>query len=211
VLALGAGAGHAQGDAGNDTLLAEVASDVAGLNLNGGGGNDSLALEGSATDGFPVWYGYRNLYGDDGDDTLEGSAGGERLWGGAGHDDLAGNDGDDELFGGDDNDTLDGGGGQDWMQGDAGADAFRFGVAGAGPDTVADFQQGEDFIVVSAANFEGLAAGMDLAVQGRFTANAEAYPMHPSESVSSCSTRQLARCSGTKMARAKRRVSRSRY
>jgi Ca2+-binding RTX toxin-like protein len=59
------------------------------------------------------------------------------------------------LFGGSGNDMLIGGRGKDTLTGDRGADQFVFG-AGDGRDTVTDFEDGIDRIVISSG-----AAGMN--------------------------------------------------
>ena len=53
------------------------------------------------------------LYGDGGNDTINGGAGNDALYGGTGNDYLYGNDGDDILDGGEGNDYLNGGNGND--------------------------------------------------------------------------------------------------
>ena len=72
-------------------------------NLYGGDGNDTL----NGGDD------YDRLYGGAGDDTLNGGADGDWLYGGAGDDTLNGEDDWDRLYGGAGNDILDGGAGTD--------------------------------------------------------------------------------------------------
>lgn len=68
------------------------------------------------------------IYGEDGDDNLNGGNGVDRLYGGNGVDRLNGNAG---------NDTLDGGKGDDYLYGGAGNDIYIF-EEGYGTDTIID-------------------------------------------------------------------------
>ena len=72
------------------------------------------------------------------------------LWGQAGNDDLDGEAGDDRLFGGVGRDTLDGGRGNDVLTGGTGIDIFEF-ERGDGRDIITDFQNGEDRIDIDDA------------------------------------------------------------
>ena len=84
-----------------------------------------------------------------------------------------GGSGNDALRGGGGNDTLTGGTGADDLTGGTGADSFRFFNASSGSDRINDFVHGVDHLEVSASGFGGgLTEGMDLALAGRFTANA---------------------------------------
>jgi Ca2+-binding RTX toxin-like protein len=67
------------------------------------------------------------LYGDNGNDTLDGGAGNDTLYG----------------YGG--NDTLDGGEGDDYLDGSAGNDTYRFAV-GAGVDRINDYGGNSDVV-----------------------------------------------------------------
>ena len=110
---------------------------VAGLNLNGGNGDDLLNF--NAGDDY--------LNGGNGKDTLNGFAGNDTLVGGTGVDVLNGGDGNDLLLGDDINigaggdDLLNGGAGNDTLSGGKGADQLRGGTGndlltgGLGPDT----------------------------------------------------------------------------
>ncbi len=81
------------------------------------------------------------------------------LYGEAGNDVLNGGNNYDRIFGGDGNDTLRGDAGQDVLVGEAGSDilwggtesdrfVFKGAVALSGQDTVMDFQDGVDFLVI---------------------------------------------------------------
>jgi len=89
-----------------------------------------------------------------GNDTLNGGGGNDRLTSAGGADRLNGGLGNDTLNGGLGNDRLNGGGGNDMLVGGAGADRFVFNT-GYGNDTVQDFQNGIDHILIAtgAASF----------------------------------------------------------
>jgi len=90
------------------------------------------------------------LDGKGGNDTLEGSWGDDTLYGGKGDDTLEGSWGDDTLYGGAGHDTLEGGGQADTLEGGSGQDTFVFDISiiSGSQDTVTDFTQGEDSIVL---------------------------------------------------------------
>ena len=94
------------------------------------------------------------LNGGGGNDRLTSAGGADRLNGGLGNDTLNGGLGNDRLNGGGGNDTLFGAGGDDRLVGGAGADRFVFNT-GYGNDTVQDFQNGIDHILIAtgAASF----------------------------------------------------------
>ena len=84
------------------------------------------------------------LWGEGGNDAINGDSGNDVLDGGDGEDTLAGGNGDDVLYGGagadnllggNGNDTLDGGGGNDRMLGGLGNNTYWFGV-GDGQDVI---------------------------------------------------------------------------
>lgn len=77
------------------------------------------------------------LYGNDGDDTIDGIGGNDTLWGHAGEDTINGGDGDDLIYGGDDDDELNGGAGSDTVYGGDGDDDID---GGSNDDTL----RGED-------------------------------------------------------------------
>ena len=125
-------------------------------------GDYDLAL--SVFDGIDGTEGADNLSGGDesdfvrglgGNDTLAGNGDKDNLLGGSGNDVLTGGDGDDLLQGGDGfdvlrggngNDTLGGGTGQNNLYGGQGNDIFAI---GEGEDTVFDFQDGSDKLLLT--------------------------------------------------------------
>nr|MDZ8022063.1 cadherin domain-containing protein [Nostoc sp. SerVER01] len=104
-------------------------------NVSGNEGNDYIA-GGNAKD---------TIRGLGGNDTLYGNNGNDTLYGGVGTDILNGGKGDDVLYGGTGNDTL---------TGDNGADRFVL-AAGEGKDTITDFIDGTDLLVLA----DGLSFG----------------------------------------------------
>lgn len=115
---------------------AELAST---LNIvNGGNGEDTL----SGTSGRD------ELNGDHSDDILNGGNGNDTLNGGNGNDTLLGQVSNDTLIGGNGDDLLDGGQGQDTLNGGRGSDRFVL-TAGAGTDTIPDFQDGTDLLALA--------------------------------------------------------------
>ncbi|MDB9509927.1 calcium-binding protein [Kamptonema animale CS-326] len=92
-----------------------------------------------------------------GDDTLIGGNGNDTLRGNQGDDTISGGNGSDFLYGGKGIDTISGGEGADFISGDAGDDILiggggqdRFVLAPfAGIDTIVDFEDSEDIIVLS--------------------------------------------------------------
>lgn len=127
------GADTLDGGAGNDRLTGNGGSDE----LIGGGGKDTL-LGGGGRD---------KLNGGGGKDLLEGGGGRDQLRGGGGRDTLDGGGGKDTIEGGNGRDVIIGGRGSDILTGNGGADRFVF-DRGNGRDTIADFQQNRDKIVV---------------------------------------------------------------
>lgn len=170
------GADDLQGGAGHDTILAGAGNDwVQGDGtfdqpgddeIHGGAGHDSLAGQG----------GDDIIWGDEGDDTILGGEGNDTLFGGVGNDWLSGSDGDDVLVSGGGSDDLDGGRGNDllvgdddpqtvWMhggdgddtlmpgagdfaEGNQGADQFVVRQGGGDLPVIADFDAGEDQMVL---------------------------------------------------------------
>jgi len=155
------------GGLGNDELFGEAGKDV----LFGEAGNDQLfggddldELDGGAGDDRAFGEaGNDKLFGKEGDDqlfggtdndTIDGGSGVDILWGDggndillgkAGNDALDGGDGNDELYGDEGDDILEGGIGQDQLYGGTGKDLFVF-AAGAGTDTIFDFQADQDLL-----------------------------------------------------------------
>lgn len=98
---------------------------VAGFEVNGGEGDDSVAV--SRTIELPV-----TMRGGPGNDTLIGAAGPDKLVGGDGDDRLSGRGGGDVIFGGTGSDELIGGPGNDLLRGGP-LDTFR---GGSGRNTM---------------------------------------------------------------------------
>jgi Ca2+-binding RTX toxin-like protein len=100
--------------------------------------------------------GIEDISASNGDDVVKGAnvaeeirgrSGNDNLQGRGGADIIEGEDGDDRLVGGGGNDFLDGGTGSDTLRGDSGSDDFAF-HGGSGGDTVLDFADGQDQIIV---------------------------------------------------------------
>ncbi len=123
------------GTAGNDEIKVEQSGSSIEVELNGveyrllvptgrvlvfaGDGADEVEIDVSSR---PV-----EVYGEGGNDELEGGNGNELLDGGAGNDRLDGGNGNDTLRGGSGNDTLLGGNGNDTLQGGDGNDELEGG------------------------------------------------------------------------------------
>jgi len=101
------------GRAGDDQMVA-IGTNAA---LYGGAGNDHLVGDWGFSSTPYASGSY--LFGEDGDDRLEGSILRDALLGGDGTDILAGGDGDDQLDGGAGDDTIDGGAGYDTISYDS--------------------------------------------------------------------------------------------
>lgn len=100
---------------GRENALQCEAAAIAGFEVNGNGGNDTITI---ATN-VPI---PATLRGGPGDDKLVGGSGADKLTGGTGNDILIGHGGDDALFGGPGDDKLLGGSGDDRLFGEAGED-----------------------------------------------------------------------------------------
>ncbi len=114
---------HPEGD--EKQLLCEAAA-IAGFEINGNGGDDTITL--AATVPVPA-----TLRGGPGDDRLTGGAGPDKLVGGPGNDRLLGGSGNDSLFGGSGEDQLSGGTGDDRLLGGSGMDVL---LGGSGVNEV---------------------------------------------------------------------------
>jgi Ca2+-binding RTX toxin-like protein len=99
---------------------------VAGFEINGGEGDDTVSVAGTIE--LPV-----TMRGGPGRDTLIGGSGPDKLVGGEGNDKLAGRGGDDLIFGGIGNDELLGGAGNDLLRGGSGHDTL---VGGSGENVI---------------------------------------------------------------------------
>lgn len=102
------------------------APQIAGFEVNAGGGNDQVVVGTNIS--IPV-----TMRGGAGRDFLTGGAGPDKLIGGEGNDRLVGGRGDDFLLGGEGNDVLIGGPGNDVMRGGFGEDTL---IAGSGDDSL---------------------------------------------------------------------------
>ncbi|MGF1491426.1 MAG: alkaline phosphatase [Microcoleaceae cyanobacterium] len=132
-----------RGDIGDDTAAGGAGNDF----IYGEEGDDLLRGDNNerATGGL-----------EGGDDTISGGLGNDRIGGKGGNDDLRGDEGNDRIWGDEGDDLIDGGLGDDQLWGDSGdaeggADIFVL-MAGAGTDTINDFEVGIDLI--------GLAGGL---------------------------------------------------
>ncbi len=110
-----------------------------------------------------------SLRGTSGDDEILGLGGNDRLFGADGNDHIDGGSGNDRMFGADGNDHIDGGRGRDKIYGGADADIL---TGGKGRDyfvfntpfdntvdTIVDFSERDDRIVLENAVFTGLHRG----------------------------------------------------
>ena len=102
------------------------------------------------------------IFGDDGDNTLESGAGGDALYGYAGDDTLYGYGGDDALYGGADVDLLYGGEGNDTLEGGDDADTL---VGGEGDDTL-EGDDGDDTLEGGVGNDQLRGGGGDDRIDG---------------------------------------------
>ncbi|QPH54800.1 calcium-binding protein [Pontivivens ytuae] len=125
---------------GNDTVIAgdgdDYVSNYDSSHANGLGDSD-VVFGGAGDDDVFLAYGNNSAFGESGNDTLEGIE--DDYYGGA--DVFDGGAGDDLLFGGTGDDLLTGGSGSDTFE-------FRFHYDYNGKDTVTDFTQGEDLLVI---------------------------------------------------------------
>lgn len=143
VLKGGAGDDFVRGGQGADTLIGGAGRD----DLRGGSGDDKLRgktgddmLRGGAGDDL--------LSGAKGADILIGGPGNDLLLGGRGADNLRGADGNDTIIGGIGDDTIHAGDGNDDIFGGAGQDKFHFAGSRIGTDTIHDFEDGLDRVVI---------------------------------------------------------------
>ncbi|MHC5824438.1 MAG: calcium-binding protein, partial [Nostoc sp.] len=117
------------------TFLNDLSNNVNGFDnsddvINGQGGNDRID-------------------GKSGNDLLRGGAGYDTLLGGTGNDTLLGGTDVDSLIGGAGNDILVGGTGYDTLTGGSGRDQFIYQTLSDGNDTITDFNQSEDKLVLT--------------------------------------------------------------
>lgn len=149
------------GEGDNDRLYGWTGNDT----LDGGAGDDSMSGD-QGNDSINAGSGNDWVYAGDGDDRVQMGAGNDWAFGDVGNDSIDGGDGDDVIFAWEGNDTLIGGTGNDFFSGEggndsliggagndelyggAGADRFVYSVA-SGIDTIRDFVQGTDVVVLS--------------------------------------------------------------
>lgn len=116
------------------------------LELNGNDNDETVSIQ---TTGLLV-----TVFGNGGDDLLQGGASNDVLHGGPGMDTINGGGGNDHLFGDGDRDSLDGGSGEDTIEGGSGNDSIK---GGPGNDSMVG-DDGDD-------KFSG-GFGFDVAVGG---------------------------------------------
>jgi serralysin len=134
---------------GNIYNALQYEGDRRSLIENAIGGRNRDSITGNAADNaLSGRQGHDQLYGRDGNDTLTG---------GLGRDYLSGEAGDDILLGGRDADRLSGGAGNDTLTGGSGNDLFIF-RGDIGADTITDFRNGADRIVIETEAAPDLAA-----------------------------------------------------
>ena len=141
--------------------------------LYGEEGNDLLD-GGMGNDTLKGQAGNDTLKGGAGADFLEGGDGDDRLEGGADNDRLYGQNGNDRLYGEDGNDLLYGGVGKDTLTGGTGKDRFVFDTAlnaSTNVDSITDFTHGEDKIQLKQSIFAKLNTGTLSAANFRANTN----------------------------------------
>jgi Ca2+-binding RTX toxin-like protein len=106
--------------------LACEAMAIAGFEINGNGGDDTISVGREVL--APV-----TLRGGPGDDKLTGGGGNDKLIGGIGNDELSGRGGDDWLYGGGGDDRLQGGPGNDVLRGGEGSNVL---LGGSGVNSI---------------------------------------------------------------------------
>ncbi|MDJ0515572.1 MAG: spondin domain-containing protein [Trichodesmium sp. MO_231.B1] len=153
------------GDADNNRISGTALPD----SIFGLAGDDTL----NGLDGRDWVVGGRGndlLRGGDGDDILEGRLGFDRLLGG---------DGDDILRGGQGRDRLNGGAGNDTLMGGASIDFFifntndTFDTDDVGVDTIKDFNQGQDFILLDKTTFAAITSDPSSRTEPGFSVSGE--------------------------------------
>ena len=156
-----------------DSILNFVPSENYGNVILGGTGGETIELGGVGDYVFGA-EGNDTVSGGSGRDWLHGGEGNDALDGGAFPDILDGGEGDDTLIGGNGRDTLTGGAGDDTLTGGGREDFFVFSPRD-GNDTITDFEDGTDKIILSgmsstqdasgsAAMSSGISAFSDLTI-----------------------------------------------
>ncbi|MCQ4158890.1 M10 family metallopeptidase C-terminal domain-containing protein [Roseomonas sp. GC11] len=166
-----AGADRLEGGTGSDLYYVDDAGDVvvevagprggadrviSSVSYTLGDGVERLSLAGSADLTATGNAQGNRLDGNDGANTLSGLAGNDVLYGGAGNDTLLGGAGEDFLFGQ---------GGADLLTGGAGRDSFVWSAlddsSATSLDSVTDFTQGTDRLVLAPIDARGATAAND--------------------------------------------------
>jgi Ca2+-binding RTX toxin-like protein len=151
----GAGNDTLVGNDDNDTYFVDSAGDV--VREDSGQGTDTVI----SSLGYTLGANLENLTLT-GTSALHGTGNSLRnqVIGNSSHNILQGWQGNDTLRGENGNDVLDGGTGTDTLIGGQGSDHFTFAAPNQGIDTITDFNNLNDLIVVSATGFNGgLVAG----------------------------------------------------
>ena len=107
----------------SDSVDASGGSLTLGINLDAGGGNDTVGGSGAAD----------TILAGDGDDSVMSGEGNDYIEGGQGIDTLRGEGGNDTILGGSEGDLIEGGGQHDSLDGGTGADTID---GGDGDDTI---------------------------------------------------------------------------
>ncbi|MEQ8731995.1 hypothetical protein [Marinovum algicola] len=150
-LADGAVTGTVYGMNLNDTMRGSEAND----SFDAGSGNDLVDGRGG-DDSLRGWTGNDLISGNTGNDTMTGDAGADTLNGGQGNDLIDGGEDADVIRGGQGDDIIIGGLGRDILFGEEGIDRFVFlsvaesPVGGAVRDAIRDFEQGIDYVDLTA-------------------------------------------------------------
>lgn len=147
-IGLGDGDDRANGQGGADEIFAGAGDDV----VDGGAGDDEI-YGGAGVDTLNGGADNDTVYGGDDGDTIKGGVGDDMLLGEAGDDIISGDGGLDTIAGGTGDDTLYGF--DITLVGDGVKDVFVF-AEGDGNDTIADFEDGVDFVDVSALGITSL-------------------------------------------------------
>ncbi len=113
--------------------------------IYGGAGKDQLIGNGKSN----------LIKGGAGNDRIAGNGGADQLYGNGGRDQLKGGNGNDMLNGGGGHDRLNGGNGNDSLTGGGGADQFIFKGGAMGQDTVTDFADNTDQLVLHSSIWGG--------------------------------------------------------
>jgi len=145
-------------------------AEVGAIRISGGRGDDTISVSIPGNTRITTL-----LFGNSGNDTINGGDGTDTIYGGGGNDTINGGSGGDTLHGGRGGDSLVGGRGHDALWGEAGADTLRGGAGrdsldgGAGQDRLfgrqghdtAKLSPGERLVTNESTNPLGLLDGLD--------------------------------------------------